>query len=214
MKKLSLISAVLCAILSTSAASAKDGFYAGADLVISNAKYKYHDKKGWEHSNPVGKVDGNGVGASIAGGYKKSFDQVFIAPEIFYDYLNSSTKDYYHTIAPYQQDSLEIRARYGAKANLGYDFGNKISTYLTAGLANVNYVNRWPSSGDSESQSILTPIYGLGALFQINDSWAVKAEFNQQKFHTRHSIDSSVNYTTVISKVTLNVLKTGLVYSF
>ncbi len=212
MKKLSLVSAVLCAILSTSVASAKDGFYAGADLVLSNAKYKYHDKSGTEHSNSVGKIDGNGVGVGITGGYKKSFDQVFVAPEVFYDYLNSSTQDYYHSVAPFQQDTLEIRSRYGAKANLGYDFSNKFSTYLTAGLASVNYINRWPSSHDSQGKSTLSPIYGLGALFQINDSWAVKAELNQQKFHARYGIDSGSS--TVVSKVTLNVLKTGLVYSF
>lgn len=209
-KTLSLI-AIASSLLLTSQASAKDGFYVGADLVLSNAKYKYHNKTNEDYTGGeryVGKIDGNGVGTGVSMGYKKSFNQVFIAPEIFYDYLNLSSKDYFHVTAPYHQDTMELRSRYGAKANFGYDFNKSFSAYFTYGLANVSYINRVPSSNRSEGEAKISQIYGLGAMFKINDSWAVKAEFNQQKFNARYFNEG------VISKVRLDVFKTGLVYNF
>lgn len=214
MKKLSIISTILCAIL-TSQANAKDGFYAGANLNLSNAKYKYLNKTGGDTSGGnahVGKIDGNGIGAGITAGYKKSFGQTFIAPEIFYDYLNSSTKDYYHITQPYQQDTMELRSRYGAKANLGYNFTDKFSAYATYGLASIDHVDNFPSATSvsrSQGKWKTAAIYGLGAVFNINENWGIKAEFNTQRFNVPYSYDAGV-----MSKVRLNVLKTGLVYSF
>jgi len=208
-KTLSLI-AIAGSLIFSSQANAKDGFYAGADLIFSNAKYKFQNKTNSNFPSDEGgvnKVDGNGVGVGISAGYKKYFDQVFIAPEIFYDYLNTSVKDYGHTSSTYQGDEMNLRSRYGAKLNLGYDFTNKFSAYLNYGLAQVSYINNAPSTPDSQGKvSYYAPVYGLGAAFKLNDNWAIRAEINQQKVNLRYFLNGS--------KVTVNTLKTGLVYNF
>ncbi len=208
-KTLSLI-AIASSLIFSSQANAKDGLYAGADLVLSNAKYKYLDKTNSglpSESGGVNKVDGNGVGVGVSVGYKKYFNQVFIAPEVFYDYLNTSIKDYGHTISAYRDGKMNLRSRYGVKINLGYDLTEKFSTYANFGMAQVSYLNESPSDGSSQGKlSYFAPVYGLGALYKLNDSWSVRAEINQQKVNIR--------YFDNASKVTINTLKTGLVYNF
>ncbi len=105
MKK--FLSLIISLIALTSKANAKDGIYVGVDLLAAHAQYKFDSlySAGQER-----RIDGNyDVGAGVSAGYKKSFNKFFITPEIFYDYLNSSTEDYHHNTAPYQQDTLEIR---------------------------------------------------------------------------------------------------------
>lgn len=206
MKKLSL-ALIAAGVLVSSQANAKDGAYLGAGLLFSQTKYKFHDVSPPDNG-AVAKVHGNGFGGGVFAGYKKSFDQVFFAPEVFYDYLNTSTKDYYYHVSPYGQDTLNLRSRYGFKANVGYDLNKSFSLYANYGYANVNYVNRWPSLNESESGNRFSAIYGIGGIYNINDSWAVKAEINQQRFKIPASGDS------VYSKVKLNVLQTSLAYKF
>lgn len=204
MKKL-LTTFSIIAALAVSSASAKDGVYVGADLVTSNAKYNYFARSG-SHNPRQSKIDGTSVGAGLTVGYKKSFNQVFVAPELFYDYLNSSTRDYYQSAAPYKQDTLELRSRYGAKLNLGYDFTDKFSAYATYGLSAVDHVDNFPtarSTPRSQGKWKTSAIYGFGVMFHLSDSWALKAEFNTQRFNVPYSYDAGV-----ISKVRLNVLKT------
>ncbi|NBV06744.1 MAG: porin family protein [Proteobacteria bacterium] len=209
MKKLSLLLAVAGVLISYQA-SAKDGVYAGAGLLLSKTKYHYNDPSGIsvDDGGFVTKENGHGVGGGAFVGYKKSFDQVFLAPEAFYDYLNTSTNDYYHHIPPYQQDTLNLRSRYGLKANVGYDINQSFSLYANYGYANVGYANRWPSDGKSESGNRFAAIYGIGGIFNINENWSVKAEINQQRFKIPATGDAAY------SKVRLNVLQTSLAYNF
>lgn len=209
MKKTLSIIAIAASLVTSSQAIAKDGIYAGADLVTSNAKFKYANTSS-SGSSAQKKVDGTSVGAGVTAGYKKSFNSgVFVAPELFYDYLNSSTKDYYYNNAPYQQDTLELRSRYGAKANLGYNFTDKFSAYATYGLATVDHVDNFPTRPSSQGKWKTAAIYGLGAVFNVSENWGIKAEINTQRFNVPYSYDAGV-----MSKVRLNVLKTGLVYGF
>ncbi len=200
----------LSSLTLSSQAIAKDGIYVGADLIISRADYKLHSL--YDVAEEDGKINGNyDFGAGISTGYKKSFKQFFIAPEIFYDYLNSRTKDYYHNIAPYDQDSMEIRSRYGFKTNFGYDFTDKFSTYLNYGIVLVDHVDKFPSVNDSKGKWQTAAIYGIGSIYNISDNWGIKAEFNSQRFNTRYSYYGG---PTTTSKARLNVLKMGLIYSF
>lgn len=206
-KTLSFITAISSLFIS-SQTFAKEGVYVGADLVTSNAQYKYV-ATGVSGSNAQKKVDGTDIGAGLTIGYKKSFGEIFVAPEIFYDYLNSSSKDYYYNKGRYRQDTLELRSRYGAKVNLGYDFADSFSGYVTYGLATVDHVDNFPTNPNSQGKWKTSAIYGLGATLNLNDNWAFKAEFNSQRFNVPYSYDGGVT-----SKVRLNTLKTGLVYNF
>lgn len=209
MKKiLSLI--VVSLLLITSKANARDGIYVGVDLLASHAKYKFDSL--YSSVGEERRIDSDydfGVGASV--GYKKSFNKFFITPEIFYDYLNSSTQDYYHNIVPYAQDTMEIRSRYGFKGNFGYDITDKFSTYLSYGVASVDHIDNFPSVNDSKGKWQTTAIYGIGSIYNINNNWGIKTEFNSQRFNTRYSYYGG---PTTTSKVRLNVLKIGVIYLF
>lgn len=207
MKKTLSLLAVTSAIFLSSKANAQDGVYVGADAIFSNASYKYQSTQ--SSSPSQSKIDGNGVGVGVTLGYKKFFNNFFTAPEIFYDYLNSSTRDYYKTSGNFKQDSLELRSRYGAKLNLGYNFTEKFSSYATYGLATVDHVDNFPSDSFSQGKWKTSAIYGLGATISFMDNWAFKAEFNTQRFNVPYSYDAGT-----VSKIRLNTLKTGLAYSF
>jgi len=212
MKKIFVILSILISAITSFQANAKDGVYLGTDLIASNARWKYYGG----NDSAQKRVDGSSIGAGATLGYKKSFSNgIFIAPELFYDYLNSSTKDYYYNIPPFQQDTLELRSRYGAKANLGYNLDDKFSTYATYGLASVDHIDNYPSNnqgyfkGRSNGKWKTSAIYGVGAIYNINENWGIKTEFNTQRFNVPYAYDFKAT-----SKVRLNVLKAGLFYSF
>ena len=131
MKKIPLIiTHVATLIISSflfSFAHAKDGVYVGADLLKVHARYKLAELE-FSDSLVDKKNGGNSVGVGVSLGYKKSLNDFFLAPELFYDYLNSSTKDYWHNSALFDQDSLELRSRYGARLNIGYNFYQAIQS--------------------------------------------------------------------------------------
>jgi len=177
MKK-NLIASLLCALLISSASYARDrdAGYAGADIILTTADHRHDD-------NNVR------LGLGIDLGYRKNFDRVFLAPEVFYDQFDSSNSK-----------TLQFNGRYGAKLNLGYDFDQNISGYLTYGLANLRY----QLNSSTDTQNKFTSIYGLGLLFKINRNWDAKAEYTQQRFDTPYSLGT----------VKLNVLKVGVLYYF
>lgn len=206
-KNLSLI--IVSLILLTSKANAKDGIYVGADLLASHAKYKFDSLYSVGEER---RIDSNyDIGVGVSAGYKKSFNKFFVTPEIFYDYLNSRARDYHHNIVPYGQDTMEIRSRYGSKANFGYDFTNKFSAYLGYGVAMVDHLDNFPSVNDSRGKWQTAAIYGIGSIYNINDNLGIKTEFNSQRFNTRYQYYEGPSTT---SKVRLNVLKVGMIYSF
>jgi opacity protein-like surface antigen len=69
---------------------------------------------------------------------------------------------------------LELRSRYGAKANLGYNFNDKFSAYATYGLAAVDHVDNFPTRPSSQGKWKTSAIYGFGAVFNINENWDLK----------------------------------------
>jgi outer membrane autotransporter protein len=207
MKKTFLLIITLLAALLASNANAKDGFYLGGNLNFSKATYKYSSETLVSPNKKRVSADAYGVGGFA--GYKKSFDQVFIAPEFFYDYLNSSTENQFADFPNTRQNTYEIRSRYGIKANFGYDFTSKFSSYLTFGTGRIDQVNKYPSRNTSDGKWRTALIYGFGAQYNITDRWSVRSEFNTQRFNTPF-----ITIPNTQNKVRLNVLNIGAVYSF
>ena len=203
-----LLSLIICST-SPNPLFAKDGGYVGLDYLISNAKFKYAGEVEPEDKLFTKKSDSVASGVGIVAGYQKSYKNIFIAPELFYDYLNSSTRDYSFKESPYHQDTMEIRSRYGAKLNLGYSFNDQFSTYLTYGFSSLDYVIKFPSTNESRSRRKTSSIYGIGIVYNFAKNWGMKLEFNTQRFNVPYELDLSDS-----SKVRLNVLKTGLIYNF
>jgi len=206
MKKILAGLVISSSFLFSAPALAKDGLYAAADLVLSNASYKFVNPN---QTAPQNRVDGSSVGVGATLGYKKSFKQFFVAPEVFYDYLNSSSPSYFHTTQGVEGDTLEIRSRYGIKANLGYDFTQNFSSYLTYGIAALDRISRYPSFNYTQGKWETAAIYGIGAQYHLSENWSMRAEFNSQRFN---AIYYAVPGST--SKIRLNVLKIGILYNF
>lgn len=215
MKKFLILCTFLCAFFTSALASAKEGTYVGADVLWSNAKHKYSNLLYGDNDSLNGaKVDSDDLGFGLNLGYKTnltfgSFEKGFVAPEIFYDYLNNSSKDFAYTSGSiYRQDSASINSRYGAKLNVGYEILPKLSGFVNFGVANVDYDTRWPSSGRSYGASKIAPIYGVGLSYNLTDNWAMRASYDYQRFNTKYVNEG------LRDKVTLGVLKVGAAYSF
>ncbi len=216
MKKIHLITTALAAILATVSADAKDGLYVGADAIgvheqgTLRARGEISDNL--LPSNKNASSDGFGAGLSV--GYKKSFNSIFVAPELFYDYLNVSLADYYRAEVGSIGNKVSFRGRYGAKANVGYNFNEKFAGYLTLGYANVDTYAQQPTRNLSEARSKAAALYGFGATYSLTENVTLRAEYNRQDFNLRYTLttDNQDNYP--VTKVSLQVLKFGAVYSF
>lgn len=199
------IAACVVSTLTCYNANAKDGAYIGVNANLSQANYKYQGS-----TTPTQRrIDTDqklGVGGYV--GYKKSFGDVFVAPELFYDYLNSSTSNYYKMTTNKKMDTMEIRSRYGAKLNVGYNFTNSFSGFVNYGLSQLDHVDNYPTINTSDGKWKTAAIYGVGLGYGLNKDWCVRAEYNSQRFNVPFSA------TPGTSKVRLNVLQVGLAYHF
>ena len=213
MKKTSLI--CLFVFLTTASANAKDGFYAGLDVISSKSKHNFVNNhivapELDPYRDPAkNKVNGNGTGFGISAGYKTSYKSFFIAPEIFFDKLNNHSHDFYYTQGYEQrQNVLSINNRYGVKANIGYKISDKISTFISYGFANNVYNAQQHATNRKYSSNTLSQIYGIGFIYDLNDKWSVKTSYDYQKFSSRYVY---ANYT---DQIVLTSVRVGLVRYF
>jgi opacity protein-like surface antigen len=187
--------------------SVDDKFYVGVDGIYSKTDHKYKTTYGDSVASSYQNRGRHGehLGFGINAGYKMQYDRVFVAPEVFYDNLNNSTNDFGG--AP---TTLNVDNRYGVKVNLGYDLTSNVSAFVNLGLANVRYINRDPTTGTSSGYNKLAPIYGIGALYKLNNNWALKAAYDYQKFSTRYYSSAPL----IKDQLTLRVFKLGVIYNF
>src|SRR3989338_3544723 len=206
--------------------NANDSFFVGIDVNHSHAKHTTSvearfDEISWfdvdYQSKP--KTDKKNIGFGFSGGYKKSFDKVFLSPEIFFDQLNNRAEDpaAYDTNLKgtttdeqaKKQNVLILNYRYGAKLNAGFIIAEKFNAFVSAGLAFTDYDVQWndghPNAlgfGQSSYGSRkLAPIYGIGLSYDITDNVFVKTTYDHQSFNIRYNLDGWR------SKVNLNVFK-------
>jgi outer membrane protein W len=209
MKKL-LVTSLIFTSLSAASASAKDGAYIGFDLNANNVKYKNRDVVNGSGGDNHSRVDHSAMGFGLNAGYKFSFDKAFVAPEVFYDYFNNSSydTDYAVNINSKKNDSIELRDRYGAKVNLGYNINDKFGVFTNLGISKLNYVQNSTSISRSHSSSDVTAIYGLGFFYNINDSWTAKLSVDRQ------SVRLATAYAGLTYRTTVHTAKLGLAYNF
>ena len=208
MKK--LLAGFVIALFAVSVASAKDGFYVGADLLQARAHHQYrvlYSAGVFEDNGAQAKATSTGF--SLNSGYKFNLNKVFIAPEIFYDRLNNSANDFTYQDSPANyRDNINMNSRYGAKINLGYNIFSKFAVFANAGFSNVSYSVKWPSVDNARYGHKLAMIYGVGASYNIDDNWAVRASYDRQRFNIQWV------YEGLRSAVDLSVAKVGVVYGF
>jgi len=150
--------------------------------------------------------------AGVGVNYKHAFnfDNVFLAPGVFFEHLGSKTKyrdEYFRTDA-------SIDYRYGAKLDLGYDIADNFAAYFTNGLSVVNY--RFKDHFDNgmftddvkKSGRKIGYFYGAGLSYKINKEFALNLEYNAQK-----SLLKIDNYGGKLSSK-IRVAKIGVSYNF
>lgn len=216
--KILLTIATLATCAATNANAYQDaprsGFYLGVDMVRSFAKHKYLAEGNGLSDNPVptngyySNREKNGLGINL--GYKIAAGNLFIAPEIFYDYLNNSAKDF-----GYEQDPtisghrLEVNQRYGAKLNVGYNLFAGLNAFANIGMANVNYsMNLYSVNHTRQGVVQMNMIYGGGLSYDLNDHWLLKTSYDWQQFTARF------DYPQEKDRIVLQTVKVGIAYKF
>ena len=152
--------AVLTASSMAYAGDVKDGFYGGLAIVGSGGAT--------EESTGVPQRDTSKTSIGAFAGYKqKVYSNYFIAGEAF---INDTSQDRAYS----NGDKVSFGTQYGVKAHLGYE-ANWGSVYAILGAANLDY--DVTLNGSSKSDSSLSPIFGLGTSYQINEQISANLEY-------------------------------------
>ncbi len=219
MKKFIILFASLI-LLSFSANARKSRVFVGLDYLDTQAKHEFYEKSSGlnliQAPNQRDVSNRNiGVGASI--GYRAYLKKFFVAPELFFDYLNSSSRDFYTSTSPgFRNDEIVINHRYGFKMNMGYNFYRGFAAYTMAGLTNVDFDIRWKNASGSQRNGAgvsygstkFAPIYGLGLSYDINPNITLRAAWDTQTFEVRYVVNGLAN------RVQLDTYRVGATLNF
>lgn len=203
---------IFCATLSLSLFSANShatGFFIGADALFANSQHSAENLSAISGPKNDEKKDADNLSYSANAGFRFDLLNLLASAEIFYDDLQTSSKDFSSTSGQISNgDSIGINNRYGAKLNAGIAIIPKVTTFVTYGLTNVNYTSDVLSQGISTTKSEMTPLYGVGILVDLPLGFSAKASYDYQQFKMRYAIQGSR------IKTSLGVGKIGVVYNF
>lgn len=196
MKKIIAIAAIAATIATSSALAKTEGNYVGIDILKASSSHRYKSDVG-----NSGKFDDSSIG--IGANYKHAFNfnQVFLAPGVFFDQLGTKAKDS-------DGDPTSVKYRYGAKVDLGYDVTNDFAVYFTNGFSNVSYKVDWRSVSEKKSGSELGYFYGAGLSYKIAKDVTAGLEYNTQ------SVDLKTPHTGTKVASDIRVAKIGVSYNF
>ncbi len=213
-----LITALSLAFI-TNEANAKNGFYLGADLLGVSAKHKIHGGSAdfsRDYSSSLiatsYKVNDNNIGFGFNGGYKFDINNFYLAPEIFFEQLGTKVNHDRKDGSPYNQNTVKLNYRYGAKVNFGYNINKDFAAFVNYGTALVDYDVRWVKVGRfNEKQygnQAISQIYGLGLIYNLNNNWSVKLAYDHQVANVRYI------YKGISSRAKIDTAKVGAIYNF
>lgn len=153
MKTLSLASIAFLTILSTNANAAEFGPYFGANINQYNVSADRNIISGDLQPD-------NTLGGGVRAGYNISLLGLFIAPEIYADYIGL---DSYETSTPNR--TIDLNYQFGGKVNAGISILGIVDTYVTAGINYVDYNANWNDSSQSKGSISQGYMGGLGVNF-------------------------------------------------
>jgi opacity protein-like surface antigen len=193
------------------------GFQIGIDGTYTYAKHRYITDT---HYISVRKFRDSalGYGANIKYAFNldnifpaKPLIPVFIAPEIFFERIGTTTKDI-------TSQSTKINNRYGAKLNLGFDITNYFFIYGTGGYGVVSYDIDWRKSANMRKKSSANDfLYGGGIGFHLGEHFIISFEYTMQKIDLKTPglyTGNPQTGTIKTAQTTLEVLKFGIGYQF
>ncbi len=189
------------------------GFYVGLDATYIDARHSYSNNTIDDDTAPPSRLNTSSedFGYAFSGGYRYNMGKFFVAPEAFYDFLNSRAKDFYvHDGSEPAGSSIRINYRYGGKMNFGYQLTERFSTFLNVGVAKTRYHQNWDSDTykkkyDNAKRGV---VWGVGVIYSLSDHWATRVSYDYERLKTRY-VDQGFQ-----DLIKLHVVKAGLVYSF
>jgi opacity protein-like surface antigen len=198
MKKLILITAIIAAV-SSSAFAKTQGNSVEFGILRSSSENEYI-LNGVSQSY-YGKFEDSSFGAFLGYKHAFNFNNVFIAPGVFFDYLGLEAKDR-------DGDTVSSNYRYGVKLDIGYDITDSVAAYVTGGFSNVAYEVNWKSINEKKSDSESDYLIGGGISYKISKDWGMNLEYNVQdlEYYTPENSDKI--------GVKIAVAKLGISYNF
>ncbi|KIC13643.1 outer membrane beta-barrel protein [Leisingera sp. ANG-DT] len=189
-----LFGAAAIAVLTTTsfatAGDTKDGFYGGLSISGSGGIT--------EEGAGVAQRDSSHTSVGAFAGYKrKVYNNFFVAGEAF---INDTSQSRSFS----NGDRISFGTQYGVKAHLGYE-RNWGSVYAIIGAARFDY--DVTLSGTRKSGDSVSPVFGLGTSYQINEKMSANLEYTG----TGDEIDIAGKSDRGVG---VGVLRLGLAYHF
>lgn len=202
MKKSFIFLILTYAIFAEKSAFARtEGSYLGINANLTKATHQYTSDGDISTTDIYAqKAEGSNVGFGLSYQYAFNKNGLFLAPELFYDRLNSGVRDN-------DINTIALDYRYGAKLNLGYDIFDNTAIYVTGGLSNLRY-RVGGRSRDFDNQ--YTSLWGAGLSFYPHKNVAVNFEYNISKFNLTVRNSDLSDHT----RSTAEVYKVGVAYHF
>jgi opacity protein-like surface antigen len=201
MKRILLTTSLLAAFAAPSAFAKTEGNYVGLDILRANAKHRYQESGTTASNYP--EFSDSSIGYGVNYKYAFNFDNVFVAPGVFFEKLGTEAKDK-------DGDSVSVNYRYGIKANVGYDVTDDFAAYITAGAASTSYEVDWKAAGLKKSGSKIGYIVGAGLSYNVAKDVSLNVEYNVQPLTVSTPDDGGINQ----AKTTVSVAKLGIAYRF
>jgi hypothetical protein len=189
----------------------KGNAYVGTDYIYSEMKRKFLADPLLVGDPERPSVRGQDSGYGINFGYKISKNNIFIAPEIFYEKLNVHAADYYNSATT--SDSLKVESREGVKVALGYTFFDKLSIFGNYGFTKVHFRQNVANFGDIYSFNKSAPIYGFGISYRIYKDVDLRLSHDIQTIKTLYDKNFADNGDQK-DMTKIRATKVGLVYNF
>ncbi|MFT6107053.1 MAG: opacity protein-like surface antigen [Rickettsiales bacterium] len=202
MKKLLTI---FCSVFLISNSAFADGFFVGADVLRADVRQQARNSNSLFGADNGSGVNGNKMGYGVNAGIRGDLLFLVGSAELFYDNLDISTKSF--NSASNTGDAMKIQNRYGAKVNVGTKIFPFVTSFLTLGLANVDYEFTNQSNNNSKSDSQFSPLYGIGILVDLPLKITLKASYDYQQFD-----DIAPRGAKIRNR--LGVAKVGVIYNF
>jgi opacity protein-like surface antigen len=211
MKKLLVISSVVAALATSSAFAKTEGSYAGVNLI--NTKATYSEKFSTNATPTALRGSSTSDSAySVGLNYKYAVNSggVFLAPGLFVEDNNLKVRN------GVDNNSAQIKYRYGITADLGYDVTDKTAVYATTGYTGVNYkTNNSDASGlyGTKNGSQGDWMWGAGVKHDVADNTTLSLEYNTQNLKLKTATGGTIKYSGTLD-TRIDVLKIGLAYRF
>ena len=226
MKKLILLSLSLFILTNSQGFARTQGSYLGVDGVFTYGLFNDRFSANGvptQNDSPHFRGKSKSPGFGVNYKYAINFGGPYIAPTIFYErpntVLNGDNEDE-NTVAD-QNVRLEIKNRFGAKIDVGYDITDNIAIYALGGYAGVHYTStKYSFLGTSIVRNRSTTdivesfFYGGGMKVDFNQDFSMNLEYNNQQFDANYRTPNNFKNTNGTYNTIIHVAKLGFAFRF